>query len=174
VGNLDAGDFALATTNVTGASITGVSGSGTTYTVTVNTGTPINTGTHSIGLNLADDDSIIDRQRHCPWGTGTGNGNFTGQVYTINSAPVAQNGTLTTNEDTAATGTLVATDADGNTLTYSLVDTNERSRHRQHHQYSTGAYSYSPAADYFGSASFTFKGQRRVRGQQHGHRVHHR
>src|SRR5207247_7399837 len=34
-----AGDFALGTTGLTGASITGVSGSGATYPVTVNTGT---------------------------------------------------------------------------------------------------------------------------------------
>ncbi len=38
-----------------------------------------------------------------------------------NRAPVASNGSLTTTMNTSASGTLVATDADGNALTYSLV-----------------------------------------------------
>src|SRR5205814_7327715 len=38
-----------------------------------------------------------------------------------NQTPAATNGALTTNEDTQASGTLSATDADGNALTYSIV-----------------------------------------------------
>src|SRR5205823_14433025 len=44
---VDASDFALATTGVSGASITTVTGSGSSRTVTVNTGT----GTGTVGLN---------------------------------------------------------------------------------------------------------------------------
>src|SRR5207244_3078547 len=79
VSGVDTSDFALATTGVAGASITSVTGSGTSYTVSANAGT----GSGSIGLNLADDDSIVDSSGNKLGGTGAGNGNFTGQVYTI-------------------------------------------------------------------------------------------
>ena len=58
--------------------ITGVTGSGDTYTVTANTGP----GNGTLGLNLVDNDSISDGGGKLG-GTGRGNGSFTGQVYTI-------------------------------------------------------------------------------------------
>jgi hypothetical protein len=73
VTGVDSSDFALANNGLTGPSVTGVTGSGTTYTVTANTGT----GDGTLGLNLVDNDSIAD---------GASNkldGSFTGQVYTI-------------------------------------------------------------------------------------------
>src|SRR5262249_31731880 len=133
-----------------------VSGNGTTYTVTVSTGG----GSGTIGLNLVDNDSIVNVNVIPLKGTGTtggSNGSFTGEVYTVNSAPVAPNGTLTTKEDTASAGTLAATDADGNALTYTLVDTANAQGTVTITNASTGAYTYTPAADYFGTASFTFK-----------------
>jgi hypothetical protein len=73
-------DFTLSTTGVTGASITDVSGSGDTYTVTVNTGT----GEGTIRLDVVDDDSIQDSVNNPLGDTGAGNGNFTtGEVYDI-------------------------------------------------------------------------------------------
>lgn len=72
-------DFAL-TTDIAGASITAVSGSGTTYTVTVNTGSSSGT----IRLDIVDDDSIRDAGNFPLGGAGLGNGNYTsGEVYTI-------------------------------------------------------------------------------------------
>src|SRR5439155_303707 len=85
VTGVDTSDFALAPTGLTGASITGVSGSGTTYTVTVASGT----GDGPFALNLVDDDSIADTAGNKLGGTGTGNGNFTGQVYTIDKTAPA-------------------------------------------------------------------------------------
>jgi beta-lactamase superfamily II metal-dependent hydrolase/DNA/RNA endonuclease YhcR with UshA esterase domain len=79
VTGVDASDFALATSGVSGASISGVTGSGASYSVTVNTGS----GDGTIGLNFADDDSVIDSVGNPVGGTGAGNGNFTGQVYTV-------------------------------------------------------------------------------------------
>ena len=80
VTGVDASDFALATTGaVTGATITSVSGSGSQYTVTANTGT----GNGTLGLNLVDNDTILDTSANPLGGTGPGNGNFTGQSYTI-------------------------------------------------------------------------------------------
>ena len=79
VTGVDATDFQLATTGVSGASLTSVSGSGGSYTVAVNTGS----GNGTIGLNLVDNDSIADATGNRLGGAGNGNGNFTGQVYTI-------------------------------------------------------------------------------------------
>ena len=73
-------DFAMLTSGLQGASITGVSGSGTTYTVTVNTGP----GSGTIQLVVVDDDSIRDANNLPLGGDGWGNGNYTsGEVYTI-------------------------------------------------------------------------------------------
>lgn len=78
VTGVDASDFALAASGVTGASITSVTGSGTTWTVTANTGS----GGGTLGLNLVDNDSIVSGTTPLG-GSGAGNGNFTGQVYTV-------------------------------------------------------------------------------------------
>src|SRR5439155_4956923 len=56
VTGLSVSNFALVTGGVSGASITGVSGSGTSYTVTVNTGS--NSGT--IVLRLANSTGLTD------------------------------------------------------------------------------------------------------------------
>ncbi|MBV9069810.1 MAG: lamin tail domain-containing protein [Acidobacteria bacterium] len=76
-------DFAVAATGVSGAGVNTVTGSGTTYTVTISTGT----GSGTAGLNLVDDDSIIDAVGNPLGGAGAGNGNFTGEIYTVNRAP---------------------------------------------------------------------------------------
>ncbi|HEY9527684.1 MAG TPA: choice-of-anchor Q domain-containing protein, partial [Anaerolineales bacterium] len=73
-------DFALVTTGVTGAGITGVSGSGAVYTIAVNTGS----GNGTIHLDVVDDDSIRDAGNYPLGGSGAGNGDFTsGETYTI-------------------------------------------------------------------------------------------
>jgi MSHA biogenesis protein MshQ len=79
VTGVDATDFSLAVSGLTGTSITGVSGSGSSYTVTANTGT----GSGTLGLNLVDNDSITDASSFKLGGNGIGNGNFTGQVYSV-------------------------------------------------------------------------------------------
>lgn len=80
VTNVDINDFSLTTTGVTGAIINGISGTGSTYTVIVNTGS----GSGTIKLNLIDDDSIIDNTSKPLGGTGSGNGTFnSGEIYTI-------------------------------------------------------------------------------------------
>ncbi len=95
VTGVDASDFALVNSGLTGPAITGVSGSGTTYTVTASTGT----GSGTLGLNLVDDDSIADNAGNKLGGTGNGNGNFTGQVYTV-SSPVGMPFTIAGNATT--------------------------------------------------------------------------
>jgi Tol biopolymer transport system component len=83
VSGVDASDFDLSTSGVTGAEITNVSGSNNIYTVTVSTGT----GSGSIRLDLLDDDSIINAASLPLGGNGAGNGNFTsGETYTVNKS----------------------------------------------------------------------------------------
>lgn len=85
VTGVDSGDFALVPTGaVSGAAISSVSGSGTTYTVTASTGT----GNGTLGLDLVDNDSIVNSFSNPLGATGSGNGNFTGQVYAVEH-PVA-------------------------------------------------------------------------------------
>ncbi|MBF2072264.1 MAG: hypothetical protein IGS50_00655 [Synechococcales cyanobacterium C42_A2020_086] len=83
VTGVDALDFALAPVGITGASIVAVTGSGRNYNVLVNTGS----GNGTLGLNVVDNDSIRNNVNAPLGGGGPGNGNFTGQTYTINKVP---------------------------------------------------------------------------------------
>ena len=89
VTGVDSSDFSLVQGGgATGASVTGASGSGTTWTVTANTGT----GTSgTLQLNLLDNDTITSSADGTRLGgTGAGNGNFSGQAYTIISNTCGQ------------------------------------------------------------------------------------
>ena len=77
-------------------------------------------------------------------------------VGAANQPPVPSNGALTTNEDTPASGTLSATDADGNALIYSIV-TNGSIGSAAITNPATGAFTYTPIANANGSDTFTFK-----------------
>ncbi|MBI3358313.1 MAG: autotransporter-associated beta strand repeat-containing protein [Nitrospirae bacterium] len=77
VTGVDATDFVLTTSGVSGASVGTVTGSGTTYTVPVNTGS----GSGTIRLDITDNDTIVSGGN--PLG-GTGVQNFTsGETFTI-------------------------------------------------------------------------------------------
>ena len=76
-------------------------------------------------------------------------------VGAANHPPVASNDALTTNEDTPASGTLSATDADGNALIYSIV-TNGSIGSAAITNPATGAFTYTPIANANGSDTFTF------------------
>ena len=75
-----------------------VSGGGASYTVTASSGT----GSGTLGLNLVDDDSITDAAGNKLGGTGAGNGNFTGQVYTIDRTAPTVTAAAVTLPDIAA------------------------------------------------------------------------
>jgi hypothetical protein len=80
VTGVDKTDFTLTRTGVQGAAVTGVSGSGSTYTVNVASGS----GNGTIRLDVKDDDSIKNISGNPLGGPGNGNGNFTsGQAYII-------------------------------------------------------------------------------------------
>jgi len=95
VTGVDVSDFSLTATGLTGAAVTGVSGSGNTYSVSVSTGS----GDGTLRLDVVDDDSIINSSSTPLGGAGAGNGNFTsGQVYTINRETQASDGGVIVNE----------------------------------------------------------------------------
>ncbi|MDY6792391.1 MAG: Ig-like domain-containing protein, partial [Thermodesulfobacteriota bacterium] len=74
-------------------------------------------------------------------------------IHPVNDAPMANHQTVTLNEDETASTTLTASDADGDTLTYQVVSSPSQGT-------LTGTapdLSYTPAANYNGIDSFTFK-----------------
>jgi len=101
VTGVDAADFTLFTTGtLAGGSVTGVTGTGTEYTVTINAGT----GDGTVRLDLIDDDSILDTAGNALGGAGAGNGDFTtGEVYTIAQPPVVISSILASKNPTNAT-----------------------------------------------------------------------
>jgi hypothetical protein len=102
VGGVDVGDFALATTGgISGTAISEVTGSGSAYAVTVNTGS----GDGTLRLDLVDNDSIADASAKPLGGVGAGNGSYTaGGVYTIDrSSPLLLSSQRTEADPTAAT-----------------------------------------------------------------------
>ena len=87
---------------------------------------------------------------------GTTTGTVTLTVGTVNVAPVAQSGTARGAEDNQVTGQAAATDANGDALTYS-IPSNGAPAHGVVTMNANGSYTYTPAADYNGTDSFTYK-----------------
>ena len=80
VTGVNVSDFSLAITGISGAFVSGVSGSGSVYTVTVNTGS----GTGTIRLDVVDNDSIVDLACNSLGGAGAGNGSYSsGESYDV-------------------------------------------------------------------------------------------
>jgi Bacterial Ig-like domain len=90
VNGVDSSDFTLVNGGLGGSPVVmsvtpNASTLSTTFTVSASTGS----GSGTLGLNLVDDDSIVDAAGNKLGGTGTGNGNKTGQVFTIDRTPPA-------------------------------------------------------------------------------------
>jgi hypothetical protein len=80
---VDADDFQLTASGVSGAALGTVSGSGANYVISAGTGSANGT----LRLDLLDNDSILDADLNPLGGVGDGNGNFTGgETYTIDRA----------------------------------------------------------------------------------------
>ena len=95
VTGVDASDFSVAMTGgVSGATVSGVAGGPTIYTVTVNTGS----GEGTLRLDVTDNDTIQDLTGNLLGGPGLNNGDFiTGEFYTIDTtAPAVNTFTVTT------------------------------------------------------------------------------
>ena len=101
VTGVDAADFTLtATGSTTGASVSSVSGTGSVYTVAVNTGT----GSGALRLDVADNNTILAGGNPLG-GASSGDGNFTaGQTQTIDkTAPAVVSSNRAGASPTAAT-----------------------------------------------------------------------
>jgi autotransporter-associated beta strand protein len=115
--NVGVSDFAVSGNGATGT-IASVTGSDTHFTVTVSDVS----GTGTLGLNLVDDDSIVDSEGHPLGGADAGNGDFTGQTFNIvTTVPwTVSGGSLSGQEGQAVTAQLAAfTDSRG---LYSMGD----------------------------------------------------
>ncbi len=75
-------------------------------------------------------------------------------VSAVNDAPVCSGDSSSGDEDTDQTGNVSCTDVDGNTLTYAKVG---NPTHGSASVGSSGAWSYTPSANYNGLDSFTFR-----------------
>ncbi len=72
-----------------------------------------------------------------------------------NTTPVASNGSVSTNENKAVSGTLSASDSDGDTLTFAIAGQPAHGTVSITNT-STGAFTYTPTTNFYGSDSFTF------------------
>jgi hypothetical protein len=79
-----------------------------------------------------------------------------GGTEPLNNAPVAYGGSVTTTEGQVISGELSASDADGDALTYALVDNSSLGTVEITNS-STGAYTYTPNTGVSGADMFTFK-----------------
>ncbi|MGX6444047.1 tandem-95 repeat protein [Neobacillus sp. K501] len=77
------------------------------------------------------------------------------QVQSINDQPVADASSVNVTEDKATNGTLTASDVDGDTFTFSLVEDGKKGNVTINP--TTGAYTYQPKANEIGKDSFKFK-----------------
>ena len=132
---VDVGDFSLTTTGITGASVTGLSGTGAIRLVNVSTGS----GNGTIRLNLIDNGSIVGASYHALGGLGCGNGNFTtGQIYTMNkiltfNSAAAQDGWILESSETSSIGGTLNSTA----TTFNLGDNALRKQYRSLLSFST-------------------------------------
>ena len=83
-------------------------------------------------------------------------GGFIDVTAPANSPPVANDGNLSVDHDTAKNGTLHATDNDSDPLTFAIVDNGSKGTAEVTNA-STGAFTYTPDPGETGSDSFTFK-----------------
>ncbi|MBU1640685.1 MAG: tandem-95 repeat protein [Proteobacteria bacterium] len=77
-------------------------------------------------------------------------------IAPVNDPPIATSGTVATNQDVPINGTLTATDIEGNTLSYTLVANGSLGTAIITNP-NTGAFTYTPKANTWGTDSFTFK-----------------
>jgi VCBS repeat-containing protein len=104
-------------------------------------------------LNFTGDLSV--RVTATDAGTLSASSTFNLAITPVNDAAVAADGSATGNEDTAITGSVSASDVDSTALTYSVVTGPANGTLTLNA--ATGAYVYTPNANYNGSDSFTFR-----------------
>jgi hypothetical protein len=151
VTGVDAADFIVTTVNGTATGQIGsITGSGATYTVTING----ITGAGGLRLDLkATGTGIVDLAGRAITGT-LPNGSVT-QILP-NATPVATAATLTTNEDTLLSGNLAGTDAESDSLTFAIVPNSATGGLAVPINAATGEFWFIPDENFSGTASFQF------------------
>jgi hypothetical protein len=151
VTGVDAADFIVVTANGTATGQIGpITGSGASYTVTVNG----ITGTGGLRLDLKSTGTgIVDLAGRAITGTFP-----SGSVTQIlsNATPVATAATLGTNEDTLLVGHLAGTDGESDSLTFAIVPGSATNGTMIFMGAATGEFWFAPAANFSGTASFQF------------------
>lgn len=120
-----------------------------TVTIEANTGSYI----YSPRANFSGVDTFTFRS-----GDGTTQGNLSTvsiAVAAVNDAPLAQDLSISAMEDLPQNGNLRGTDVDSSVLTYNVVTEPEHGVLT--FNAATGAFSYTPARNFWGSDSFTYK-----------------
>jgi Ca2+-binding RTX toxin-like protein len=145
------GDFANTLTGLGEGDTITVGGMGLATAATLGAGNVLTLtgGTETVTLHLdAGQDFSAERFHLSSDGAG-------GTVVTMvaNSAPIVSDSTASGTEDTALTGTVSATDADHDALTYALAT---GPAHGTITFDAAGQWSYTPNADYNGADSFTW------------------
>ena len=141
--------------NLYGTTISGGAGSnGTIYRVTPS---GVFTSLHSFGGTgaVSNNTRLLEVSPGVFVGA-TQSGIFRLTVSNGNTAPVATNVAFSTNEDTATSGALTATDANGDAVTYAIV-TNGSLGTATVTDAATGAFTFVPNADVNGTDTFTFR-----------------
>jgi hypothetical protein len=118
--------------------IASVSGTGTSKTIIYNPNTSY-TGLDSFNVQVSDGNGGMDT--------------ITVNVNITNNAPVASGGSFSTNEDTSLSKILPASDANSDSLTYSIVTNPSKGSVN----FISNVFFYTPNNDYNGSDSFTYK-----------------
>ncbi len=136
-------------TDVDGDTLTyAISSAATNGTVTLNPTT--GTFVYTPGANYNGSDAFVVTISDGQGGTTTSKINI--GVTPVNDAPVSADQNLTTPEETPIAGTVVASDVDGDTLSYSISSTATHGTVTLNP--TTGAFVYTPSANYNGSDQF--------------------
>ncbi|MEO5368044.1 MAG: tandem-95 repeat protein [Magnetococcus sp. WYHC-3] len=109
--------------------------------------------TYIPAANVTGTDSFTFRARDARASSNPATVNVT--ITASNDAPIANSANLNVTEDTPASGYLSARDADGDTLTYRIVSTGSGTVSLV--DSATGAYTYTPRPNSFGTDNFTFQ-----------------
>ena len=123
-------------------------------TVTMN---PDGTYTYTPAANYNGSDvftyKLCDADNDCSTAT------VTITITPVDDVPIAVNDVITTNEDTPVTGNAASNDTPSGDCanTWSLVGTNGGAQHGTVVMNANGTYTYTPAANYFGTDVFTYK-----------------
>jgi hypothetical protein len=127
---------------------------GTIYGATWSNDSPVGgaTNTYTPNYNYNGSDSFVFSASD---GTLSDTATVSITITAVDDTPVASNDTVTVSEDTDYSGTLIASDGDGDALTFSIIDSTVNGTVTLSDP-ATGTFTYSPLANFNGSDSLLF------------------